>query len=368
MEKYIWYSGATDVTGQALADALTGISGTKVKPKNLKADDIVIGWGAKTKDSVSFPKGVHVLNHPDKIRDNRNKLKALEIMSKNSALSGAIADYCQADQVVAELNKNNSKIKLPLVGRTKFHQGGKGFWLCLTMQQIERAINDGAAYFQNYVDITDEYRLHVAFGKVIYAVKKIENATEAGWKNQRKEKILGYSEKNKWNLDEDTVDKALGVLYKEATLPDRIVRSNKRGWKFSSIKLNNIAAGLKDAAVESVKALGLDFGAVDCAIGSDKRPYIIEINTGPGLAGTALENYIKAFKEKLDEIENPKQTVVQKATDAAKKIMGNKEPKPKMAAAGASGGDGLAKVMQNVKTDEEARAVIEALMAERRGA
>lgn len=366
MEKYIWYSGATDITGQALADALTGVIGTKTKPKNLKAGDIIIGWGTKTKDSLSFPKGVHVLNHPDKIRGNRNKLKALEIM-KNSALSSAVADYCLAGDVLAKLPKNDSSIQLPLVGRTKYHQGGKGFWLCLTKQQIERAIDDGAAYFQNYVDIADEYRLHVAFGKVIYGVRKVENATENGWKNQRKEKILGYSEKNNWNIDEETLDKALGVLYKEATLPDRIVRSNRRGWKFSSVKLNNISNDLKDAAVKSVEVLGLDFGAVDCAIGGDKKPYIIEVNTGPGLAGTALENYVKAFKEKLDEIENPKPSVAQKVANAAKKITGNQEPKPKMAAAGASG-DGLAKVMQNVKTDEEARAVIEALMAERRGA
>jgi hypothetical protein len=363
MSKYIWYSGATDITGAALAEAL-GLTGTKTRPRNLQAADIVVGWGSKTKENVNL--NGTILNHPDKIRLNRDKFGSLKAMAADAHLAANIADFCEANAVVGQLN--NGTLSLPLVGRTKFHQGGKGFWLCLTRQHVDRAIGDGAQYFQTYIDIKDEYRLHVAFGKVIYAVKKTENPTEAGWIAQRKEKVLDYAQKNNVAVDNNTLDYVLGRLVKEAVLPDRIVRSNKRGWKFSSVQLNNVPTALKNAAIKAVGVSGLDFGAVDCAMSADSTAFIIEINSGPGLQGTALQKYVDAFTEKINAIENPLPNVAQKA---AKAVAG--AAKKAIKAVGAANVDapaagdnaGLARLMQNVRNDEEARAVIEALMANR---
>lgn len=48
----------------------------------------------------------------------------------------------------------------------------------------------------------------------------------------------------------------------------------------------------------AISAVGLDFGAVDI-IWNEKhdKAYVLEINTAPGLMGTTLELYTKAFKE-----------------------------------------------------------------------
>jgi carbamoylphosphate synthase large subunit len=363
MAKYIWYSGATDITGQALAEAL-GLSGTKTKPRNLRADDIVIGWGTKIKENTNLTGTV--LNHPDKIRDNRNKFKSLEIMQGSRDLASNIAKFCPSGGVLREMGAGN--MTLPLVGRTNYHQGGKGFWLCLTKQQVEKAIADGAQYFQTYIDIIDEYRLHVAFGSIIYAVKKVENPTEAGWITQRKEKVLDYAQKNNVNLDNATIDYVLGKLVKEVTLPDRIVRSNRRGWKFSHVTLNRVTTGLKNAAIKAVEVTGLDFGAVDCAMSADNTPYIIEINSGPGLQGTSLQKYIEAFTAKIAAIENPRPNPARRAVNVARNVarraVGAENAVPEHPAADVEN-DGMARLMQNVRNDEEARAVIEALMARR---
>jgi hypothetical protein len=362
MAKYIWYSGATDITGKALGEAL-GLTGTKARPRNLSAGDIVLGWGAKTSENVSLT--CNVLNHPNKIRDNRDKLKSLGTMKSNRDLSGNVATFCASDRIVRELDAGN--MSLPLVARTKFHQGGKGFWLCLTRQHVDKAIGDGAQYFQAYIDILDEYRIHVAFGAVIYAVKKIENPTEAGWIAQRKEKVLDYASKNNVNLTDATVDYVLGILVKEADLPDRIVRSNKRGWKFSNININSLPAALKNAAIKAVEVSGLDFGAVDCAMSADSLPFIIEINSGPGLQGTALQKYTEAFTAKIAELErparpNPVRRAAAAVGGAARRAVGADN-----AAAGPENNViGMARIMQNVRTDAEAQAVIAALMAERR--
>lgn len=373
MSKHIWYSGATDITGKALAEALN-LTGIKTKPANIAKGDIILGWGTKTKDKVNLGTAT-VLNHPDKIRDNRNKLKSLKTMYANANLKASIATFCTAGDVSGQLN--DKRMKLPLVGRTKFHQGGKGFWLCLTKQHVDKAIADGAQYFQSYIDIKDEYRLHVAFGSVIYAAKKVENANEAGWIAQRKEKILDYAKKNNVDMNDATLDYVLKRMVKEAILPDRIVRSNRRGWKFSGIQLNNLIIALKNAAVKSVEVVGLDFGAVDCAISADGLPYIIEINSGPGLQGTALQKYIDAFSAKIAAIgQPPKQKLIPKAVAAVGKVVKNAvgadgavnkadNPIMDMGKAPAIEG-GMALLMRNVNTDEEAQAVIAALLANQR--
>lgn len=372
MSKHIWYSGATDITGKALAEALN-LTGTKTKPANPALGDIILGWGTKTKDNINLGRAT-VLNHPDKIRDNRNKLKSLKTMYANANLKASIATFCTAGDVSGKLN--NNQMKLPLVGRTKFHQGGKGFWLCLTKQHVDKAIADGAQYFQSYIDIKDEYRLHVAFGSVIYAVKKVENANEAGWIAQRKEKILDYAKKNNVNMNDATLDYVLKRMVKEAVLPDRIVRSNRRGWKFSSIRLNNLIVALKNAAVKSVEVVGLDFGAVDCAISDDGLPYIIEINSGPGLQGTALQKYIDAFSAKINALaQPPKRNLIPKAAAAVGNAVKNavgaagvaNNAKPLMDAGDAPAmNGGLALLMRNVKTDEEAQVIIAALLKDKR--
>ena len=360
MSKSIWYSGATDVTGQALADAL-GLTGIKSKPRGIRNGDIIIGWGAKTDQAMDLGNAT-VLNHPDKIRANRNKMNTLTSLNDNRSTKSAIAAFCTSNEVMSAIDRRRSDIKLPLVGRTNFHQGGKGFWLCINRQHVTKAISDGAQYFQNYIDIRDEYRLHVAFGSVIYAVKKVENPTDAGWIAQRKEKILDYAQKNNRNMDDPTMNYILGLLVKEAALPDRIVRSNKRGWKFSGVTLNNVSDALKTMAIKSVEVIGLDFGAVDCTIGLDDNPYLIEINSGPGLQGTALQKYVEAFRTKIHEIEAParaEQPAARRAPAARRSRAVGAAPADN---AGNAGNGGMARVMQNVRSDEEAQAVIAALM------
>lgn len=361
MAKYIWYSGATDITGKALAEALN-LTGTKTRPRNLRRNDILIGWGTKINEDVNLP--CNVLNHPNYIRHNRNKLRSLEIMAEDQDLVSNISKFCTANNVENLIQRQ--EMKFPLVGRTNFHQGGKGFWLCLNKGHVNAAIMDGAQYFQEYINIVDEYRLHVVFGKVIYAVKKVEHPSEDSWIKQRKEKIHDYAQKNNVELNEDTLDYALRRLFKEVVLPDRIVRSNRRGWKFSSVRLNAVSQPLKNAAIKSVETLSLDFGAVDCAVSEEGTPYIIEVNSGPGLQGTSLEKYITAFNTKIDELENPEP--VRQAPRPARRVraaaVGAERAEENELRGDGFQGVGLVRVMQNVQNDEEARAVIAAIVRE----
>jgi len=331
---YLYFSGPTDNTGTRLMEAL-GIKGGKEAPKGKKG--VVIGYGAKTSKNMNVNADL-VINHPNAIRKNRNKFTALGLMQTAKV---PVATFVNADGVDKALDNEKSGIILPLVGRTNYHQGGKGFWTCLTRGQVKKAIQEGAQYFQNYVDMANEYRLHVMNGKVIYAQRKTEQKDPAaGFVAAHTEKIQGIAEKNNAKLDGDTMAYVLGNLSKKlCATPNHIVKSNDKGWLFSKVALGNVKKELADAAIAAAKAIGLEFSAVDCAISDDGTVWIIETNTGPGLKKSSFDAYVVEFNAILEDHfkpavvplkpakaagKGPKKAAVKAAPKgAAKKAVGN---------------------------------------------
>ncbi len=287
---YVWYSPATDVTGKKIQANLDATGGTNKPPTDKK---VVICWGTKTKEAVVL-KNNKVLNHPDNIRTNRNKLLSLKAFEKEG---------CNVAPFTDDLKKAGNKgFEYPLIARTNYHQGGAGFWLCLNAAQITQAVNEGAQYIQKFIDIKDEYRLHVVEGKIVYAVKKVmRNNHKEAFTNHYTEHIENFAKKQKIDLDKATVDVIMDRMSRKfATGSDMVVRSNTRGWKFSKLNVAKLDKNLVDEAVRSLKALKLNYGAVDCCIGSDGKPYIIECNTGPGLEGSSLESWSAALKDLIN--------------------------------------------------------------------
>jgi len=109
---YVWYSGPTDETGQRLAKELKVEHG-KTKP-TLKDTNICVCWGCKTKESVNMG-NVITLNHPDKIKLNRNKFETLRRLRNHKV---NVADFVSAKDVIKALKDNKNPITLPLVGRS----------------------------------------------------------------------------------------------------------------------------------------------------------------------------------------------------------------------------------------------------------
>jgi glutathione synthase/RimK-type ligase-like ATP-grasp enzyme len=302
---YIYYSGATDKTGDLLAKALD-ITGGRKSPGQSKK--VVIGWGAKTDKKVALGKAI-VINHPDHIRTNRNKFQAMLQMEQAGV---NIAPFVDTAGVMAALDSKTSDVALPLIARTNYHQGGANFFTCLTRTHVTQTIADLAntlkkkGYFQNYIDVESEFRLHVADGKVIYAQRKTprKNMAEAYAADQT-DKIKRMAEKKKTKIDDATLKFALDYQGGKVTTADLIIKSNTRGYKFSNVKLENVDKNLAVEATKAVTALNLQFGAVDCVIDTSKKAWIIEVNTGPGLEGTAFKNYVAAFSTMINNILAP---------------------------------------------------------------
>lgn len=295
---YVWYSGATDVTGKNLVEGLTeklnsdafAVSGGTSMPRNA---NIVVCYGTKTQSDIEFDSNVKVLNHPNNIRVNRNKLTALEKML------GENVNVPQFSKLPS--GARDSEIKYPVIVRTNYHQGGRGLAMCTSPAQVLDLItnfdNTGFGYIQELVPFKTEYRIHVFNGKVIRcAVKNAQANPVDSWKAIYKEKAERAAEKNNIELNTDTMNILLKAVVKDLTLPDLIVKSNKRGWGFSRVGIDTTNQGLITMAKKAVSAIGLDFGAVDCALDYDGKAWVIEVNTGPGLQGGTLTSYIKSLE------------------------------------------------------------------------
>lgn len=297
---YLWCSGPTDQTGSLLAEKLGIRWGTK-KP-NFKMTPLIIGWGTKTKEDINIGTSP-TINCPNNIRSNRDKLHALRIMLEEEI---PVPSFVTVDSILKELKNKNETIKLPIIGRTKFHQGGKGMWVCPTISQVHTAIKDGAHYFQNMIPVDTEYRLHVIDGEVVYATKKTQRS-ESEMKTAFVEKELkrqkGLIEKNKDVFDEKLVREILERQAKNMTV-DHLSRANTRGWRFS--RITKYRKDLATHAINAVRALGLEFGAVDCCVDLNDVVWIIEVNTGPGLEGSSLDAYVAKFTKMIDKTLSPK--------------------------------------------------------------
>jgi hypothetical protein len=311
---YIWYSGATNVTGEKLVEAL-GCKGGRKKPTARQAC-MIVGWGAKTRESVSLGK-LPVMNHPDKIRDNRNKFKALQAMQKAGV---NVAPFTNDAGAVGQ--GGQGLVYLPVIGRRNYHQGGKGFWTCPTMSHVQAAVGEGAQYFQNLIEIQDEYRLHTFNGKIIYAVKKVKRSIpemEAAYIEDEMARQKNIAETQGETFNEEAV---LPFLRRQAKKfcqdgANMLIRSNRLGWKFS--RVTKYSKDLETQAAKALEAIGLNFGAVDACIDTNGKVWIIEVNTGPGLEATSFDTWVAKFKEEIDMVLNPK-PAAKKATKTEKAV------------------------------------------------
>jgi glutathione synthase/RimK-type ligase-like ATP-grasp enzyme len=77
---------------------------------------------------------------------------------------------------------------------------------------------------------------------------------------------------------------------------NRQIRNHGNGWVFCREDVDPPDA-VWGQAYSAVRALGLEFGAVD-VIWNDhyQTAYVLEVNTAPGLEGTTLERYVEAIR------------------------------------------------------------------------
>lgn len=248
--KLLAYKNASE-SAKTIRDAI-GIKmlkkfGSKWKGKE---GDVVINWGSST-PFHNMGEAVY-LNNPKAVARAANKLTTQMVFDK------AALDYIlpyTTNIVNARKMIEEGKV---VVCRTKL-TGNSGEGIIIA-EKIEDLVE--AKLYTEYKKKTDEYRVHVFDGKVISVQRKAR-------------KMDVPKEDVNWKI-----------------------RNLEGGFIFARTGFD-VPRVVTRAAKEAVKALGLDFGAVDIGYHKEEGCFVYEVNTACGLTGSNLYDYTEAFYKKL---------------------------------------------------------------------
>lgn len=260
-------------SAKALATELEGhvlkLEGSRYK--TYRQGDVLVNWGRSdwADIDITVPEGVVsvILNSPILIGQVSNKLAFFDLMKVN------------CPNLIPEFWTNKEEIpddKFPIVCRTILSgHSGAG----IVIADCRDDLVDAPLYVR-YIKKKDEYRIHVGKKWVDYGVGcAVSLGVEGEWVEttiavQRKARRIEVpNEEVNWrirNLSGGFVFKREGVVAPPACI---------------------------EAACDSLRATGLDFGAVDVIWNEQQgKAYVLEINTAPGLEGQTVTDYANFFK------------------------------------------------------------------------
>jgi hypothetical protein len=253
--------------GRKLAIALDAYEVTSVRPAERPAPGaVVINYGRREKPAWydEFTKnGGRIVNRGSAVAKCVDKRRTLAILREGNV---PCLEFTEAQGVAQSWADKGNRV---FVRETAKGKKGRG----ITIVGPGGDVPPAPLYTLDYPK-THEFRVHVAFGKVIDFVQK---------------KKMGAEKR-----------KAMGI---DAVNED--VRNHHRGWVFAH---NDLIVSEKEwrqlanIAIEAANVLGLDYCGIDML--ADHRngvllsAVICEVNSAPGMSSkTTFDAYVGAFKE-----------------------------------------------------------------------
>lgn len=257
----IVYSHKPSNGGRDLAKALGGRKVnryiTRGAMKVIEAGNIpVINWGA-SRIPFRYEK---VFNPPERVRFASNKRHFFDLMYGHGG--HLIPKYWTNRNDVVEFMylQDNPYI----VARTVLN-GHSGAGIVLANNPLE--LPDAPLYVE-YKKKTSEFRVHTFKVGPYYKT----------WTNRKGRRHDVPDDQVNWQIRNHQNG---FVFVRDITdVPERIIRD------------------VEQAAVQTLEVFELDFGAVDVIWNEkEQRPYVLEVNTAPGLEGETLNQYVSFFRE-----------------------------------------------------------------------
>lgn len=254
-------------------DLKRGLPGAKiVNPYTDKVKfqgGIILNWGTRPHlDSRSY--SANILNRPEAVDKACNKQKTLMNLK---AAGVPCLDWTTNVEIAIDWLKEGKSV----FGRALL-EGSSGDGIVLQVaKDYKKNLKDGAPtvstefrrckiWTKNFPKEA-EARVHVFQGRVIH-----------------------YSEKRRVNPERFAQDP---LFDKSLAKPDFWVRNHKNGWIFAHEILVPHQVAMQ-VSRDAIKALGLDFGAVDVLMAENKA-VVCEVNTAPGLEGQSLKAYLQVL-------------------------------------------------------------------------
>jgi glutathione synthase/RimK-type ligase-like ATP-grasp enzyme len=214
---------------------------------------VVINWGASS--WAPDQPDIECFNHPSYVALAKCKLQTFETFA-NGENTVNVPPWSRARaDAEAWFSERGGAV---VFCRTILNGScGRGI---VVAERVDQLVD--APLYVKYVPKREEYRVHVLRGNVIDVQRK--------------------------------------GLRSGVTDPNYRIRSHDNGFVFMREAVQAPHTVIEQA-IAAVQALGLDFGAVD-VIWNERhtRPYVLEVNTAPGLTGTTVSNYAAAFQREYN--------------------------------------------------------------------
>jgi hypothetical protein len=258
---------AGSMSARALATAAgvlrVKLNGGRFMPR---ANDVVVNWGNHSELRGWFSEeGINFVNHPHRVRLAVDKREAFRIFSE------ANVPTLEWTVDIVEAHKWFAKGDIVMQRNTATGQGGVGIVVCNPSYPFSEGGNmigdgNGGVLWTRYFKKAREFRIHV-------------------WRND----VLDIQEKK--------LTKETAARVKAGDKRPTWVRSHENGWVFCRQGVTCPEA-VSLAAVAAIRALGLDFGAVDIGWNEKyQKAAVFEVNTAPGLEGATVNAYANKIKE-----------------------------------------------------------------------
>lgn len=191
-----------------------------------------INWGRETARTKLNPN----------ISNSTNKRVMRQLFAEHGVPMPKL--YLTEDEIAQALSGGNT-----LIGRSDKHSKGRGLWRVDSMRRVQIAMRGTrkkkpATHFMEVIEAPREYRVHIFKGRSIRISEK--QFVEDG--------------------DKD----------------------------YMTVKPKHNIKHVRKAAKKAIKAVGLDFGAVDI-LASDTECWVLEVNAAPGLGGSTPRLYAEVF-------------------------------------------------------------------------
>lgn len=256
-----------NLASKSSKDLTKGLKGKRILTRGrsnyaYREGDLLINWGSSSHhiDDHFAP----MLNKPARVNDAVNKKTFFQRLAQTKDIS-YVPFTCDMDTAQKWLEEGRTVVVRNVL---KGHSGEGIEIVKGEVNNLELDIPEAPLYTM-YIPKKAEYRVHIIGDKVIDVQRKVKDP----------------------NSD------------REFTADDFKVRSHANGFIFTR---TDVATGeqqkdvcpsnVTSAAIKCLRALKLDFGAVDVIWNQKKSTaYVLEVNTSPGLEGSSVDLYVKGF-------------------------------------------------------------------------
>lgn len=194
--------------------------------------------------------------------DTGRTLNPSEAIRAASGKFGAFQRFRNADVPIPRFTASIGEARTwqddgsTVLGRTTEGFQGRG----ITVYQPVDTLGQHPLYVE-FIPNEREYRIHVVGGSVVSVQRKYLEYPERRHSDHIKNVPNGY-----------------------------VFKTPRRG----------LHGSRHTAAIEAVRSLGLDFGAVDLIVDNEGREYVLEVNTAPACSPKRVQAYVEALRPLLE--------------------------------------------------------------------